>query len=121
MIEVAPSTFSRVVNYGIVPLSKVVIRFADYFDVSIGFLLGKTDIPTFYKTENPVYFYDRLEALAKKKGIKNQSALATKTHIPRQCFFDWKQKRSYPSLALLEYLADYFEVSIDYLVGRSDE
>ena len=96
MIEVAPSTFSRVVNHGIVPLSKVVIRFADYFDVSINFLLGKTDVPTFYKTENPVYFYDRLEALAKKKGIKNQSALATKTHIPRQCFLTGNRNEVIP-------------------------
>ena len=33
----------------------------------------------------------------------------------------WKQEGSYPTIELLLKIADYFDCSIDYLIGRSNE
>lgn len=33
----------------------------------------------------------------------------------------WKQDGSYPTIELLLKIADYFDCSIDYLIGRSNE
>lgn len=120
-IGIAHCTFSRAVNYGIIPKTKILIRFADFFEVSVDYLLGKTDSITFYPTSNPSTFYDRIEKLTQDKGFKSLSALAQTAHLPRQYLFDWKKKNILPTAELLEYLADYFDVSIDFLLGRSDE
>ena len=36
-------------------------------------------------------------------------------------FYEWQRAKTLPSLEYLEAIADYFKVSIDYLLGRTDE
>jgi len=33
---------------------------------------------------------------------------------------DWKSRRSKPNIDTLPKIADYFDVSVDYLLGRTD-
>ena len=68
-IGIAYGTFSRVVNYGIIPKTKILIRFADYFDVSVDYLLSKTDSTTFYPASNPTTFMIELRNLLKPKAL----------------------------------------------------
>ena len=35
--------FSHAIHYGIIPSTRTLIRIADYFEVTIDYLLGKTD------------------------------------------------------------------------------
>ena len=42
-------------------------------------------------------------------------------HITRQAVSYWELGKKEPNIKTLIKLADYFNVSIDYLVGRSDE
>lgn len=34
---------------------------------------------------------------------------------------DWKSRRSRPNIDTLPKIADYFDVSVDYLLGRTDK
>lgn len=42
-MRVDERSLSNALNYGIIPTSKILIRMADYFDVSMNNLLGKSD------------------------------------------------------------------------------
>lgn len=58
-----------------------------------------------------------LEKLIKKKKISIYY-LAQQTGITATSFSDWKAGRAKPSVKALEKLADFFGVTIDYLLGR---
>lgn len=64
-------------------------------------------------------FRERLVELMSEKKIKNYTELASKTQIPSSTIYSWKT--SLPNGDNLITLANFFEVSIDYLVGRADE
>ena len=64
-------------------------------------------------------FGTRLTALRKKKKLL-QADLAKKIGIARATYGAYEQGTRQPDFETLEKLADYFEVSIDYLLGRTD-
>lgn len=62
-------------------------------------------------------FAATLQSLRKKRGV-TQEQLATHLGVSPQAVSKW-ENGSYPDGDLLPRLADYFEVSIDYLYGRA--
>lgn len=50
----------------------------------------------------------------------NQTELAVHCLISKQAITEMKAGRSYPSLDTLCRIADYFEVTTDYLLGRKE-
>lgn len=50
----------------------------------------------------------------------NQTKLALHCLISKQAITEMKAGRSYPSLDTLCRIADFFDVSTDYLLGRTD-
>ncbi|SFR12378.1 helix-turn-helix domain-containing protein [Desulfoscipio geothermicus] len=65
-------------------------------------------------------FGDRLNFLRKSKNIKAED-LAAAVGLKRRIIFHYEKNESKPSFDTLIALADYFDVSLDYLVGRSDD
>lgn len=62
----------------------------------------------------------RIERLRKELGIK-QWELADVLHIGRSTLSGYETNRRSPDLSTLCLLADYFEVTTDYLFGRTDK
>ena len=62
--------------------------------------------------------FERIQSLAKKRGIP-MSKLALTLGFSENLFYRWKS--SDPKAVDLEKVADYFEVSVDYLLGRETE
>lgn len=52
---------------------------------------------------------------------KTQEELALALNSERYIVSNWEQGRTEPSIGQLIALADYFEVSIDYLTGRAND
>ena len=119
-IPLSQSTLSNALTYGIVPSTKTLVKIADFFDISINFLLGKTDIEDFYKSSSPASFLPRFESLCSEKEVTHYKVAA-------DCLFDksnisrWISKGFLPELEILELLCDYFNVSPDYLLGRTED
>lgn len=65
-------------------------------------------------------FSDRLKILRKAKRLK-QSDLAAHLTITDDTISSIETGRRSPSVEVLVDLADFFGVSLDYLVGRSDD
>jgi len=63
---------------------------------------------------------DNLFKLIDEKGI-SQSKLAEDTSVSTGNISDWKKRRSMPSAVKLDELATYFNCSVDYLLGRTDD
>ena len=62
-------------------------------------------------------FIDRLNALIKEKGI-NRKILTTELHIGANQIKYWENNGNIPDGTTLIKIANYFDVSVDYLLIR---
>lgn len=62
-------------------------------------------------------FSKRLKKLRKNKGLKQQE-LAEILGIKRNTYSDWENGKTEPRFDNLVKLADFFNVSLDWLFGR---
>ncbi|WP_278228469.1 helix-turn-helix domain-containing protein [Lactococcus lactis] len=70
--------------------------------------------------KNNQKFAERLKELRKEKGLTQQK-VADSLNISQPNYRRWEVGERSPSGETLIKLADYFDVSIDYLVGRKNE
>lgn len=61
--------------------------------------------------------FDRIKQLAKKQGL-SINALENKLNLSKNTIYNLKNSK--PSSDRLQEIADYFQVSTDYLLGRTD-
>ena len=61
-----------------------------------------------------------LKALRIKNGI-SQQALAEKLGISQQSVNKYENHKIEPDISTLVAMADYFDVTVDYLIGRTTE
>ena len=65
-------------------------------------------------------FSERLRELRKERGLK-QREMAEICGLKPRSYQDYEYQVSYPSALGLVALADFFGVSLDYLMGRTDK
>ena len=96
------------------------------FDVSIDYLLSdylEISKETFLKLkkekeeEKKKLFSARLKELRLQHGI-SQEELAEQIGIKQNSYSDWENGKCKPSYEKLEKIADFFEISLDWLFGR---
>lgn len=61
---------------------------------------------------------NRIKELCEKHGI-TVSILENRLEIPNNTIYQWKNRK--PGTDRLEMVADYFNISLDYLLGRTDD
>lgn len=120
MIGISSTTYLNAYNYGIMPTVTSLIKIADYFSVSVDYILGETDNDSWVSTDHRATFAERLTELKDKRGITSIYELAQRTHIHRNNFAQWLKCGYCPRVDDLLILANYFDVSVDYLLGRTD-
>jgi transcriptional regulator with XRE-family HTH domain len=64
-------------------------------------------------------FAERLKELRKLHKV-TQKQISTETAIAERVYQSYEYGKVIPTATTLVTLADYFDVSLDYLVGRSD-
>ncbi len=65
-------------------------------------------------------FRIRLKELREQKGL-SQDAFSKDIGVSQSTVGNWESGTRQPKMAVLEKIARYFDVSTDYLLGRSDE
>lgn len=65
-------------------------------------------------------FSERLSTLRKNKGV-SMAALGEHLSVTDEAVRLLEKGKRSPSFEVLCAIADYFDVSLDYLVGRSDD
>ena len=119
LVGVSKPVILRATIYGIIPALRQLIKIADYMNVPLEYLLGESDDSYFYKSENPTTFHTRLEELARERKV-TYAEIAHTMPFTKTYFYEWQKKKTLPSLDYLRVLAEYFRVSPDYLLGRTD-
>lgn len=79
-------------------------------------MAGRTDTELGYKAQPLPPFFDRLKFVMNEKKISRYKVVSD-LPVYDSYFTNWKQGKS-PNILTLIMLADYLEVTIDYLVGR---
>lgn len=64
-------------------------------------------------------FTERLQSLQESKALKKDVCSAIGISI--MAYYRYEKGEREPSMSTLIALADFFDVSLDYLVGRSDD
>ncbi len=104
------------------PTIRSLVKFANYFNCTLDFIVGLddcTDSYYFKKDYDKNVFYERYLELLKRNRLTNYQ-LCRNINIAESCHEQW-EKGSLPYTITFVKLAKYFGVSIDYLIGRSDE
>lgn len=66
-------------------------------------------------------FCERLTALLKEKKI-DKNVFLSDCGLGRNSFSNWKKsKKGYPTAPVLKVISDYLGVSVEYLMGETDE
>lgn len=119
-VGVSTSVIIRATVYQSVPGVKSLIKLADYLNVPIMYLFDETYGAEFNPACHPSDFFSRLASLTEEKGVKYSALSHTMSFAPN-AVYEWLRTKSIPSPDYLLQLAEYFGVSVDYLLGRTDD
>lgn len=92
------------------------IMIADYFNCSLDFLVGRSENEIDFVPNECPPFYRHFKKLIADKGI-SRNRINTETKIKSSHFVDWKNGAE-PQIHSLIELADFLDVSLDFLIGR---
>lgn len=98
---------------GSTPNAETLNRLAAYFEVSVDFLINEAE-----DLQQNFVFFDNFEKLCHEKKISTYK-VATSIGLNRSIIARWK-KGATPNGRILNELSSYFDVSVDYLLGKSD-
>ena len=116
-IGIHRTTITRYLACDKMPTLPNIILLADYFNCTIDFLIGREseNYQTKFKPCPP--FNERLAYLFEHYK-KSKSGLRDEQDISESIIFSWLRGEVQPSLDNLIKIADYFDRSIDFVVGR---
>lgn len=105
---------------GKLPNGETLLKIADYLGVSVDYLLGRTEEPqVINQYNNGDMFYERFVQLCARNNEKPTTVLK-KIGVSSGNLNNWKNGTSVKSDILMQ-LSEHFNVSVDYLLGRTDE
>jgi len=92
------------------------IKIADYFECLIEYILGRSKNDIQIVPKSCPHFTDRVRMIMKEQNISTYTL--EKTSKFKCSYFTQWNKGNEPALQTLLELADFFNCTIDYLVGR---
>ena len=116
IINVRPDTIYGYYRKNLMPEISIAIRIANLFNCSLDYLFGQSDSLN-NNDSNELSFSETVKKLIKdnSKSIENTMK---ELNISDRTYYRWKSGESKPSTSLIVVLAQYFDVSIDYLVAE---
>jgi transcriptional regulator with XRE-family HTH domain len=116
-LDVSYSSLAKYETGDRTPPPELLNKIADFFNVSTDYLFCRTNDRQFAKGTN--HFSDRLKDLRRVHNLK-LNELADKIGIQPRIMQFYEEIEEIPSLTALHKIADYFNVSIDWLLGKAD-
>ena len=94
------------------------VKVADFFECSIDYLAGMSEIDRKVTPRELPPFYQNLRKVMTEQGF-SRYRIAKDTEIKDMYFTKWS-KGATPDLLSVMKVAAYMNVSVDYLIGRTD-
>lgn len=117
-LQIAGSSIREWLRGESIPSLANALKIADYFCCSLDFLSGRSEKDEEVKPRELPPFYQRLREVMKREGV-TRYRISHNSRIRDPYFTHWA-KGEQPNLNSVCILADYLQVSLDYLVGRRD-
>ena len=102
-----------------IPQSKL-YAFANALDTSVSYLIGWSEDENASSNSSTNVFSIRFKTLRAEKGL-SQQILSDKLKISKNSINMYERGEREPSFTTLISIADFFDVDIDYLLGRQDK
>ena len=99
------------------PKIQNIIRLTDFFQCSADYLFGRVEFSDYKDLTVVSSFPERYSSLIKEKG-KTLYKIAVEMEIKNAYIYRWAKSDNAPNASGLILLADYFNCTIDYLIGR---
>ena len=101
------------------PSVDMAIKMADYFSCSVDYLLGleEENYPRSFKPCPP--FQERLPILCEKLHT-NKYQIQKKTGVAESAIYGWQNGKTSPNIETLVKIAQAFDCSVEFILGRSD-
>lgn len=109
-IHVEQGTYSMYENGKRHLSCETVVKLASFFDVTTGYLMGE-EHPEQHRT-----FAETLAALRTDRGL-SQDALAKDLEISKNSIYYYENDKRVPDIDTAVRIAQYFGVTVDYLLG----
>lgn len=100
-----------------IPKADNLAKIADYLGVSVDYLLGRTNNPDIIVYDLGI-IEQRIMLIATKMKLSKNKLLSNVGL--NKSVFDNMKKGTIPSVDKIHKIADYLNVSVDYLLGRTD-
>ena len=114
-----PSTITRYLRGERVPTVENLVSLADYFSCSTDFLLGRTETSNALNFKPCPPFNERLEWLLKHFKCSSYK-IYNETGISKSRYYDWKNGKRIPTVDNIIRLAELFDCSTDFVLGREN-
>lgn len=95
-------------------------KIADFFDVTIDYLLGRDEISSNQKVASSNIFGNRLRNLRKEEATLTIKEFSEKIGVSASTIDMYEKGEREPDFETTDKIASYFNVTSDYLLGRSD-
>jgi transcriptional regulator with XRE-family HTH domain len=95
------------------------LRVADYFNCSLEFLLGRTEKVLDYTPKPLPKFGRRFREIIMNRGVSSYR-LRNLTKIKGSHIYKW-DRGAEPRLSSLLELANFMNITVDYLIGREND
>lgn len=105
--------------HGALPNVNFAVKLANALNCSVNYLMGLDEEPNsvkFKDTYDITLFSDRYDNLLKENNITHYK-LSREKGLNYSSHYSWRNG-AIPSIKSLCIIAEYFDVSIDYLIGR---
>ena len=132
-LHVAQNTYSQYeTGKREIPI-EVLSKLADYYNISVDYLLGRTDIKTFTgkyfnnaferfensKQNTSVSYQERIKLLRTTKDL-SQTQVSNFLHIEQSVYSDYENGKTPMPAELLIKLAQFYDVDLYYICGITD-
>lgn len=99
------------------PSAKNALNIADFFDCRLDYLFGLSEIFVLKNKKSGNPFSENFKTILLRRNVSRYKFCAD-TGISEQSVADWFHSRREPSMSDLIKTAEYFDCSIDFLLGR---
>ncbi len=119
-VGVTSTTINGFFNYDYYPQIELAIKLSNYFDCSIDYLFGLTDVKAKeYELDLSKVmqnFNDNISSMLKSSGVSNAKAMRD-MGMGEFTLYRWR-RGMFPKTVTLIAVAKYFGVSVEYLLGH---
>lgn len=128
ILEIDQTTVSKWELGKAVPDTAMLIKLAEFFDVSTDYLLSRSnyyypdtiEIANIEENNNKTQFAEKLKELRNEKG-KSQKALAEAIGVGQSTIAQIELARNEATASTIRKLSAFFDVSADYLLGLTSD